>query len=55
MVLDRRTLKEYVLGPDHPTSMERFNSATDALAAKGEAERAEAAMEAHQAISATGL
>jgi hypothetical protein len=55
MVLDRRTLKEYVLGPDHPTSMERFNSATNALAAMGEAERAEAAMEAHQAISATAL
>ncbi|WP_326698723.1 CDP-glycerol glycerophosphotransferase family protein [Streptomyces sp. NBC_01754] len=58
MVLDRRTLKEYVLGPDQPTSMERFNSATNALAAKGEAEQAEAAVEANQGISAlqrTGL
>ncbi|MFV5995948.1 hypothetical protein ACNPQM_26895 [Streptomyces sp. NPDC056231] len=55
MVLDRRTLKEYVLGPDDPTSMERFNSATNALAAKGEAELAEAAMEAQQGISATAL
>ncbi|WP_328557140.1 hypothetical protein [Streptomyces sp. NBC_00358] len=54
MVLDRRVLKEYVLGPDDPTSMERFNSATNSLAAKGEAERAEAA-EAHQGNSATAL
>ncbi|MGV9415988.1 hypothetical protein ACWDO6_00395 [Streptomyces sp. NPDC003674] len=41
MVLDRRTLKEYVLGPDHPTSTERFNAAVNALAAKAAAERAE--------------
>lgn len=37
----RRTLKEYVLGPDHPTSMERFNAAVNALADKGAAELAE--------------
>ncbi|MFF0778680.1 hypothetical protein [Streptomyces sp. NPDC003720] len=43
MALDRRTLKEYVLGPDHPTSMERFNAAANALAAKAAAERAEEA------------
>ena len=55
MVLDRRTLKEYVLGPDRPTSMERFNSATNALAAKGEAEQAEATTEAQQTVSATAL
>ncbi|MFI0964179.1 hypothetical protein ACH4S8_22610 [Streptomyces sp. NPDC021080] len=55
MVLDRRTLKEYVLGSDRPTSMERFNAATNALAAKGEAEQAEAAMTADQGISATAL
>lgn len=55
MALDRRTLKEYVLGPDHPTSMERFNSATNALAAKAEAERAEATPEAAQDLSATPL
>ncbi|MFF7972635.1 hypothetical protein [Streptomyces sp. NPDC007905] len=45
MALARRTLKEYVLGPDHPTSMERFNAAANALAAKSEVERAEAATE----------
>ncbi|MEU1336222.1 hypothetical protein [Streptomyces sp. NPDC005827] len=55
MALDRRTLKEYVLGPDRPTSMECFNTATNALAAKGEAEQAEAATEAQQAVSATAL
>ncbi|MFE2095896.1 hypothetical protein [Streptomyces sp. NPDC059468] len=42
MALDRRILKEYVLGPDHPTSMERFNAAANALAARAAAERAEA-------------
>ncbi|MFJ9863388.1 hypothetical protein [Streptomyces sp. NPDC101165] len=41
MTLDRRTLKEYVLGPDHPTSMERFNAAANALAALAAAERTE--------------
>ncbi|MQY32414.1 hypothetical protein SRB17_03620 [Streptomyces sp. RB17] len=30
----RRTLKDYVLGPDHPTPMERFNAAVNALAQK---------------------
>ncbi|MFD6324946.1 hypothetical protein ACFWOL_19220 [Streptomyces sp. NPDC058442] len=32
MALDRHTLKEYVLGPDQPTSMERFNTAVNTLA-----------------------
>ncbi|MEU3887799.1 hypothetical protein [Streptomyces sp. NPDC029041] len=32
MAPERRTLKEYVLGPDRPTSMERFNAAVNALA-----------------------
>ncbi|MGC0403398.1 CDP-glycerol glycerophosphotransferase (TagB/SpsB family) [Streptomyces sp. SAI-126] len=36
----RRTLKEYVLGPDHPTSMERFNAAVNDLADRSAAERA---------------
>jgi hypothetical protein len=35
----RRTLKDYVLGPDHPTSMERFNAAVNALARKATAEQ----------------
>ncbi|WP_328915524.1 MULTISPECIES: hypothetical protein [unclassified Streptomyces] len=38
MAEDRRTLKEYVLGPDRPTSMERFNSAVRALADKAAAD-----------------
>ncbi|MFF5772450.1 hypothetical protein ACFY8V_17735 [Streptomyces californicus] len=33
----RRELKDYLLGPDEPTSMEQFNAATQALAAKAEA------------------
>jgi hypothetical protein len=37
----RRVLKEYVLGPDHPTSMERFNTAVNALADRGVAEMTE--------------
>ncbi|MFE5190526.1 hypothetical protein [Streptomyces sp. NPDC056628] len=37
----RRTLKEYVLGPDRPLSIERFNAAVNALAEKATAERAE--------------
>ncbi|WP_284436453.1 hypothetical protein [Streptomyces sp. TUS-ST3] len=36
----RRTLKEYVLGPDRPTSMERFNAAVNDLADRSAAERA---------------
>ncbi|MCH0541971.1 hypothetical protein I3F58_20855 [Streptomyces sp. MUM 203J] len=34
---DRRDLKRYLLGPDEPTSMEQFNAAVRALAAKAEA------------------
>ncbi|MET9457364.1 hypothetical protein ABZY05_20090 [Streptomyces canus] len=41
MAPQRRTLKEYVLGPDRPTSMERFNTAVNDLADKAVAERAE--------------
>lgn len=35
----RRTLKEYVLGPDRPSSMERFNAAANALADKATVQR----------------
>ncbi|MFI6351880.1 hypothetical protein ACIBJF_04240 [Streptomyces sp. NPDC050743] len=35
----RRTLKDYVLGPEHPSSMERFNAAVNALARKATAEQ----------------
>jgi hypothetical protein len=41
MATQRRTLKEYVLGPDRPTSMERFNAAVGDLADKALAEHAE--------------
>ena len=41
MAAERRVLKEYVLGPDRPTSMERFNAAVDALAEKAAAEQEE--------------
>ncbi|MFJ1643993.1 CDP-glycerol glycerophosphotransferase family protein [Streptomyces sp. NPDC088258] len=41
MAPDRQILKEYVLGTDRPSSMERFNTAVRALAAKADAERAE--------------
>ncbi|MFD3858551.1 hypothetical protein [Streptomyces cyaneofuscatus] len=36
----RRELKSYLLGPDEPTSMEQFNAAVRALAAKAEARNA---------------
>ncbi|MFF7789713.1 hypothetical protein [Streptomyces sp. NPDC007991] len=41
MAADRRVLKEYVLGPDRPTSMERFNAAVNALAGKAATEHEE--------------
>ncbi|HET9381846.1 MAG TPA: hypothetical protein VFP69_13570 [Streptomyces sp.] len=41
----RHALKEYVLGPDRPSSPERFNAAVNALACRAEAEWAEAAAE----------
>ncbi|MET9529543.1 hypothetical protein ABZY02_03075 [Streptomyces sp. NPDC006649] len=34
---DRRELKQYLLGPDEPTSMEQFNAAVRVLTAKAEA------------------
>ncbi|MEU0274542.1 hypothetical protein [Streptomyces sp. NPDC006307] len=37
LAADRRRLKQYLLGPDEPTSMERFNAAVRALATKAEA------------------
>ncbi|MEU5363888.1 hypothetical protein ABZ354_10425 [Streptomyces sp. NPDC005925] len=45
MAARRRILKEYLLGPDRPTSMERFNAAVNALADKSAAELAEARTE----------
>ncbi|NYE40827.1 hypothetical protein HEB29_001838 [Streptomyces fulvorobeus] len=36
----RRELKSYLLGPDEPTSIERFNAAVRALAARAEARNA---------------
>jgi hypothetical protein len=34
---DRRELKQYLLGPDEPSSLERFDAAVQALAARAEA------------------
>ncbi|WSQ14531.1 hypothetical protein OG604_46110 [Streptomyces sp. NBC_01231] len=50
MAPHRRTLKEYVLGPDTPTSMERFNTALNALAALSEAELTEREVEREQSL-----
>ncbi|MEV2216070.1 hypothetical protein AB0H86_32405 [Streptomyces sp. NPDC050997] len=50
MAPHRRTLKEYVLGPDTPTSMERFNAAVNALAARSEAEMTERTAERDQSL-----
>jgi hypothetical protein len=33
---DRKELKEYLLGPDEPTSIQQFNTAVGNLAAKSE-------------------
>jgi hypothetical protein len=41
MAPERRVLKQYVLGPDRPTSMERFNTAVNVLAEMATAEQAE--------------
>ncbi|MEU0198527.1 MULTISPECIES: hypothetical protein [unclassified Streptomyces] len=46
MAPERRVLKEYVLGPDHPTSTERFNAAVNALADRAAAEQEEEGREA---------
>ncbi|SCF76605.1 hypothetical protein GA0115255_105634 [Streptomyces sp. Ncost-T6T-2b] len=42
----RHELKSYLLGPDEPTSMEQFNAALHALAAKAEARNAGVAQRA---------
>lgn len=41
MAAERRTLKEYVLGPDHPSSTDRFNTAVNVLADRAAAEWAQ--------------
>ncbi|WP_406386531.1 hypothetical protein [Streptomyces sp. NBC_01618] len=40
LAADRRELKEYLLGPDEPTSIVQFDTAVKALAAKSEARNA---------------
>ncbi|MER7927002.1 hypothetical protein ABTY96_28240 [Streptomyces sp. NPDC096057] len=40
MAADRKELKEYLLGPDEPTSIEQFNTAVRNLAVKSEARNA---------------
>ncbi|SMQ17169.1 hypothetical protein SAMN06272771_3552 [Streptomyces sp. Ag82_O1-12] len=51
MAAERRILKEYVLGPDRPTSMERFNAAVNALADKATEEQAERLGEGQRMIA----
>ncbi|MFF7044236.1 hypothetical protein ACIP4T_25200 [Streptomyces massasporeus] len=51
MAPERRVLKEYVLGPDRPTSMERFNTAVNALADKATEEQAERLGEGQRVIA----
>ncbi|MFI2782839.1 hypothetical protein [Streptomyces sp. ALB3] len=48
----RHELKSYLLGPDEPTSMEQFNAAVHALAAKAEARNARVAQRVGEQLSA---
>ncbi|MFH9614873.1 hypothetical protein [Streptomyces pratensis] len=48
----RHELKSYLLGPDEPTSMEQFNAAIQALAAKAEARNAGVAQRVGEQVSA---
>ncbi|MBP0458452.1 hypothetical protein [Streptomyces montanisoli] len=53
---DRRTeLKRYLLGPEEPTSIEQFNTAVRALAAKSEARNVGVAKRLEEPEEATGL
>ncbi|CAL9489057.1 hypothetical protein SUDANB108_03210 [Streptomyces sp. enrichment culture] len=54
MAPERRVLKEYVLGPDHPTSMDRFNAAVNALADRAAAEREQQGEEREQVVQLSG-
>ena len=54
MASQRRTLKQYVLGPDRPTSMERFNAAVNDLADRAAAERVPTASVSTEGVS-TGV
>ncbi|MEW2545239.1 hypothetical protein AB0910_05570 [Streptomyces sp. NPDC047002] len=51
----RAELKHYLLGPDEPTSIEQFNAAIDALAAKAEARNAGVAKRLAEPEEAAGL
>lgn len=48
----RHELKSYLLGPDEPTSMEQFNAAVLALAAKAEARNAGVAQRVGEQVAA---
>ncbi|MFI7138530.1 hypothetical protein ACIBQ5_12455 [Streptomyces massasporeus] len=50
MASERRVLKEYVLGPDRPTFMERFSTAVNALADKATVEQAERLAEEQRVV-----
>jgi uncharacterized protein YoxC len=54
MAPERRVLKEYVLGPDHPTSTERFNAAVNALADRATAEREQQQEEREAVVQLSG-
>jgi hypothetical protein len=51
----RRELKEYLLGPDEPTSMEQFNAAVRALTARAEARNQGVAQRTAGPEAVTGL
>ncbi|NWF31043.1 hypothetical protein HW130_33190 [Streptomyces sp. PKU-EA00015] len=51
----RQELKEYLLGPDEPTSIEQFDAAVQALAAKAEARNAGVLQRLSEAEQSPGL
>ncbi|GAA1354345.1 hypothetical protein [Streptomyces beijiangensis] len=55
MAVERRELKQYLLGPDEPTSMEQFNTAVRNLAAKAETRNQGVAQRVSDPLAAPGL
>ncbi|MFF3731548.1 hypothetical protein ACFYXM_14810 [Streptomyces sp. NPDC002476] len=51
LATDRRELKEYLLGPDEPTSIVQFNRAVEALAARSAARNARVARNVGEPVS----
>ncbi|MEV0091514.1 hypothetical protein [Streptomyces sp. NPDC050738] len=52
---ERRELKQYLLGPDEPTSMEQFNAAVRDLAVKAEGRNQRLEQRAAEPLAAPGL